>query len=189
MAHSVAAAFGAPSPLGITEVVAFRTSRPCGIRPTDRRERAICPHIKLTSLLTWAIRILTLIRSGHIQSVVYPPDSTRYDRWYGPPTPTDPDKWLETATVESGSWWRPWTERLDHPLRPREGGPVDPRQPPVPAAYPGSRYLRVRIAGSYPAGCSIFPRMACSTRCGGRQARARADRPSHEPGAAIHPGS
>ena len=55
---------------------------------------------------------MTLIRSGHIQSVVYPADSTRYDRWYGPPTPADPDKWLETATVEPGSWWRPWTEWL-----------------------------------------------------------------------------
>ena len=55
---------------------------------------------------------MTLIRSGHIQSVVYPADSTRYDRWYGPPAPTDPDKWLETATVEPGSWWRPWTEWL-----------------------------------------------------------------------------
>ena len=55
---------------------------------------------------------MTLIRSGHIQSVIYPADSTRYDRWYGPPTPTDPDKWLETATVEPGSWWRPWTKWL-----------------------------------------------------------------------------
>ena len=55
---------------------------------------------------------MTLIRSGHIQSVVYPPDSTRYDRWYGPPTPTDPDEWIETATVKHGSWWRPWTEWL-----------------------------------------------------------------------------
>jgi polyhydroxyalkanoate synthase len=55
---------------------------------------------------------MTLIRSGHIQSVVYPANSTRYDRWYGPPTPADPDKWLETATVEPGSWWRPWTEWL-----------------------------------------------------------------------------
>ena len=55
---------------------------------------------------------MTLIRSGHIQSVVYPADSERYDRWYGPPTPTDPDEWLKTAAVESGSWWRPWTEWL-----------------------------------------------------------------------------
>jgi len=55
---------------------------------------------------------MTLIKCGHIQSVVYPADSTRYDRWYGPPTPTDPDEWLKTATVEKGSWWRPWTEWL-----------------------------------------------------------------------------
>jgi polyhydroxyalkanoate synthase len=55
---------------------------------------------------------MTLIRSGHIQSVVYPADSTRYDRWYGPPTPTDPDEWIKTASLESGSWWRPWTEWL-----------------------------------------------------------------------------
>jgi polyhydroxyalkanoate synthase subunit PhaC len=52
---------------------------------------------------------MTLIRSGHIQSVVYPADSTRYDRWYGPPTATDPDEWLKMAAVENGSWWRPWT--------------------------------------------------------------------------------
>jgi polyhydroxyalkanoate synthase subunit PhaC len=55
---------------------------------------------------------MTLIRSGHIQSVVYPPDSMRYDRWYGPPTPTDPDEWLATAPVHKGSWWGPWTEWL-----------------------------------------------------------------------------
>ncbi len=55
---------------------------------------------------------MTLIRSGHIQSVVYPADNTRYDRWYAPPTVTDPDEWLKTAPVEHGSWWRPWTEWL-----------------------------------------------------------------------------
>ena len=55
---------------------------------------------------------MTLIKSGHIQSVVYPADSTRYDRWYGRPTPTDPDEWIKTAAVEKGSWWGPWTEWL-----------------------------------------------------------------------------
>ena len=55
---------------------------------------------------------MTLIRSGHIQSVVYPADSMRYDRWYGVPTPDDADEWLKTAGVEKGSWWRPWTEWL-----------------------------------------------------------------------------
>jgi polyhydroxyalkanoate synthase subunit PhaC len=63
-------------------------------------------------LVGGADKEMTLIKSGHIQSVVYPADSTRYDRWYGPPTPTDPDEWLKTAAVEHGSWWRPWTEWL-----------------------------------------------------------------------------
>ncbi len=63
-------------------------------------------------LVGGADKEMTLIKSGHIQSVVYPADSARYDRWYGPPTPTDPDEWLKTAPVEKGSWWRPWTEWL-----------------------------------------------------------------------------
>ena len=63
-------------------------------------------------LVGGADKEMTLIKSGHIQSVVYPADSTRYDRWYGPPTPTDPDEWLATTPTEKGSWWRPWTEWL-----------------------------------------------------------------------------
>ena len=63
-------------------------------------------------LVGGAEKEMTLVHSGHIQSVVYPADSTRYDRWYAPATPTDPDEWLKTATVEHGSWWRPWTEWL-----------------------------------------------------------------------------
>jgi polyhydroxyalkanoate synthase len=63
-------------------------------------------------LVGGAEKEMTLIKSGHIQSVVYPADSTRYDRWYGLATPTDPDEWIKTATVEHGSWWRPWTEWL-----------------------------------------------------------------------------
>ena len=69
-------------------------------------------------LVGGADKEMTLIKSGHIQSVVYPADSTRYDRWYGPPTPTDPDEWLATTPTEKGSWWRPWTEWLSD----RSGG-------------------------------------------------------------------
>jgi len=63
-------------------------------------------------LISGNTREMCLVRSGHIQSVVYPADSTRYDRWDGPPTPADPDEWLATATLEKGSWWRPWTRWL-----------------------------------------------------------------------------
>ena len=75
--------------------------------------------------------------------------ATRYDRWYGPPTPTDPDEWLKTATVEKGSWWRPWTEWLIARSGTKKAGPRHPRQPPVPAARPGSRHLRVRVARTH----------------------------------------
>jgi polyhydroxyalkanoate synthase subunit PhaC len=87
-------------------------------------------------LVGGADKEMTLIKSGHIQTVVYPADSTRYDRWYGRPTPTDPDEWLSTASVEKGSWWRPWTEWLNDrsgnerqartTLGSREYPPLDP---------------------------------------------------------------
>jgi polyhydroxyalkanoate synthase subunit PhaC len=84
---------------------------------------------------------MTLIKSGHIQSVVYPVDSTRYDRWYAPPTPTDPDEWLATAPVEKGSWWRPWTEWLaahsgrEQPARKTLGNRQYPPLAPAPGTY------------------------------------------------------
>ena len=97
-------------------------------------------------LVGGADKEMTLIKSGHIQSVVYPADSTRYDRWYGPPTSTDPDEWLKTTPTEKGSWWRPWTEWLSARSGEQAAGAHHPRQPPVPAARPGSRHLRARVA-------------------------------------------
>jgi polyhydroxyalkanoate synthase len=83
---------------------------------------------------------MTLIRSGHIQSVVYPADSERYDRWYGPPTATDPDEWVKTAAVEKGSWWRPWTEWLVARSGPEKAAraTIGNRQYPPLAEAPGT---------------------------------------------------
>jgi polyhydroxyalkanoate synthase subunit PhaC len=84
---------------------------------------------------------MTLIKSGHIQSVVYPADSTRYDRWYGRPTPTEPDEWLKTAAVEKGSWWRPWTQWLiahsgnERSARKTLGNRQYPPLDPAPGTY------------------------------------------------------
>ncbi len=84
---------------------------------------------------------MTLIRSGHIQSVVYPADNDRYDRWYGPPTVTDPDEWVKTATVEKGSWWRPWTQWLSTRSGPEKaaratlGNRQYPPLDPAPGTY------------------------------------------------------
>jgi polyhydroxyalkanoate synthase subunit PhaC len=83
---------------------------------------------------------MTLVRSGHIQSVVYPADAVRYDRWYAPPTPTDPDEWLSTAPVEKGSWWRPWTEWLTARSGPERQAPaaLGNRQYPPLGPAPGT---------------------------------------------------
>ena len=83
---------------------------------------------------------MTLIRSGHIQSVVYPADSTRYDRWYGLATPADPDEWLKTAAVEHGSWWGPWTEWLIARSGPEKAAraTLGSRQYPPLAEAPGT---------------------------------------------------
>ena len=92
-------------------------------------------------LVGGADKEMTLIKSGHIQSVVYPADSTRYDRWYGPPTPTDPDQWLQSTPVEKGSWWRPWTQWLtarsgpERPARKTLGNHQYPPLGPAPGTY------------------------------------------------------
>ena len=92
-------------------------------------------------LIGGADKEMTLIKSGHIQSVVYPADSTRYDRWYGPPTPTDSDEWLKTAAVEKGSWWQPWTQWLiarsgsERPARKTLGNRQYPPLDPAPGTY------------------------------------------------------
>ena len=92
-------------------------------------------------LVGGASKEMTLIKSGHIQSVVYPADSARYDRWYGTPTVTDPDEWLKTAAVEKGSWWRPWTEWLiarsgaERPARKTLGNGQYKPVSPAPGTY------------------------------------------------------
>jgi polyhydroxyalkanoate synthase subunit PhaC len=84
---------------------------------------------------------MNLVRSGHIQSVVYPADNMRYDRWDGPPTAEDPDEWLATANVDKGSWWRPWTEWLiarsgnERQARATLGNRQYPPLDPAPGTY------------------------------------------------------
>ena len=85
---------------------------------------------------------MTLIRSGHIQSVVYPADSTRYDRWYGPPTATDPDEWLKTADRGERLAVAALDRMADRPLRQRAPASARPsatastgRSTPAPGTY------------------------------------------------------
>ncbi len=89
---------------------------------------------------------LTVVKSGHIQSFVNPAATGRYDCWYGPPTASEPDKWLSEAAVQQGSWWQRWADWLIARSGARAGRPADPRQPRVPAARHRARYLRALLA-------------------------------------------
>jgi polyhydroxyalkanoate synthase subunit PhaC len=94
-----------------------------------------------TTQLLGGSKELTVVRSGHIQSFVYPADDTRYDCWYGPPQAADPDQWLSTAAVQHGSWWRRWADWLvarsgsERPARKTLGNRQYPPLDPAPGRY------------------------------------------------------
>ncbi len=82
--------------------------------------------------------------SGHVQSIVCPPDKKRARFHAGPGTADDPDGWLESAQEHDGSWWPHWTDWLVA----RSGGRIDapatwavrimPRPNRRPAATPAA---------------------------------------------------
>jgi polyhydroxyalkanoate synthase subunit PhaC len=96
-----------------------------------------------TTQLLGGNKELTVVRSGHIQSFVYPADDTRYDCWYGPPHATDPDEWMSTASIQHGSWWRRWADWLVARSGSERSAPktLGNRQYPPLGPAPG-RYVR-----------------------------------------------
>lgn len=48
--------------------------------------------------------------SGHVQSLITPPNMPRVKYLTSARLGTDPDRWLKTATEHSGSWWDHWLE-------------------------------------------------------------------------------
>jgi polyhydroxyalkanoate synthase len=51
---------------------------------------------------------LVVVASGHIQSFVNPPKTSRYRYWWGQNPGADPDEWLAQAAQHEGSWWPRW---------------------------------------------------------------------------------
>jgi polyhydroxyalkanoate synthase subunit PhaC len=84
--------------------------------------------------------------SGHIAGVINPADSGKYGYWTGTAKTVDPERWLEKAERQEGSWWpdwRRWLERFG-------GGTVparDPQAGPLPVIEPApGRFVRARSA-------------------------------------------
>ncbi len=67
----------------------------------------ICPWqscYRTTQLLGGASRFV-LSTSGHIASLVNPPTNPKASFQVAPETPAEPDRWLELAEKQKGSWW------------------------------------------------------------------------------------
>ena len=70
-------------------------------------------------------RKFVLGASGHIAGIVNPPGAKKYGFWTNQRLPADPDRWLEGAKFEEGSWWPDWAAWLAR----RAGRKVPARQP------------------------------------------------------------
>lgn len=51
-----------------------------------------------------------LANSGHIQSLINPPENRKAFFWTGPRQPDSAETWLVQAVRNSGSWWPHWLE-------------------------------------------------------------------------------
>ena len=51
-----------------------------------------------------------LANSGHIQSLINPPENKKACFWAGPAQPKSADAWLQQSVKTSGSWWPHWLE-------------------------------------------------------------------------------
>ena len=87
-----------------------------------------------TFVLTW---------SGHVASLVNPPDNPKAHYWTaGAPGP-DPDAWFAAATKHQGSWWEVWADWVTRNADGRRPGPerLGSKEHPVLDPAPG-RYIR-----------------------------------------------
>jgi polyhydroxyalkanoate synthase subunit PhaC len=74
----------------------------------------ICPWqscYRSTQLLGGTAKFV-LSTSGHIASMVNPPDNPKATFQTGPSNPADPREWLASATAVSGSWWPDYSSWL-----------------------------------------------------------------------------
>jgi len=87
-----------------------------------------------TFVLTW---------SGHVASLVNPPDNPKAHYWTGGAPGQDPDAWFAAATKHQGSWWEVWADWVTRNADGRRPAPerLGSKEHPVLDPAPG-RYVR-----------------------------------------------
>jgi polyhydroxyalkanoate synthase len=81
-----------------------------------------------------------LSASGHIQSLINPPDNPKAKFFLNPTAAASPDEWLAGAKATPSSWWEHWREWLSKrsgELRPAPAGLGSERYKPG-AKAPGT---------------------------------------------------
>jgi polyhydroxyalkanoate synthase len=97
-----------------------------------------------TQLLGGDIRFV-LAGSGHIAGVINPPAKRRRNHWTNTTLPKDAGAWLDSATLETGSWWPDWISWLARHAGQRAPAPAAAGNANYPSLEPApGRYVRER---------------------------------------------
>jgi polyhydroxyalkanoate synthase subunit PhaC len=95
----------------------------------------------MTSRLLSGDTEVAVTSTGHIQSIVNPPDKPKASFWAGPATLADPEAWRRQATHRHGSWWPRYADWLlahsgeERAAPTRLGSPRHPAGDPAPGRY------------------------------------------------------
>lgn len=98
-----------------------------------------------TRTLTRGPMTFVLSSSGHVQSIVNPPDNPKARYFVNPDLTLTAPQWLQAATAQSGSWWTHWVAWLGTHAGAQHNAPAalgSATHPPGDAA-PG-RYVQQR---------------------------------------------
>ncbi|HYH42395.1 MAG TPA: class I poly(R)-hydroxyalkanoic acid synthase [Burkholderiales bacterium] len=78
-----------------------------------------------------------LSASGHIAGVINPASRNRRNYWLGAKLSKDPERWLENAKSQPGSWWTHWSAWL---------APHGGERVPAPASLGNAQYREIEPA-------------------------------------------
>ncbi|MCB1652034.1 MAG: class I poly(R)-hydroxyalkanoic acid synthase [Alphaproteobacteria bacterium] len=93
-----------------------------------------------TTQLVSGPKVFTLAASGHIAGVINPPVQDKYCFWSAQNAPANPDKWLENAEEQNGSWWPHWQSWIET----YAGDKTSPRMLKKGLEAAPGRYVRMR---------------------------------------------
>jgi polyhydroxyalkanoate synthase len=86
-----------------------------------------------------------LTQSGHVQSMLRPPNLANTEYFTNTSFPADPDAWRSTATRHDGSWWLHWLQWLETKSGRMRRAPSSPGSSSYPGMYPApGRYVQDR---------------------------------------------